>query len=116
MKTYTQTVREGENMGQIPEDYDFIEWHKGDHLYPNNPETVIQKGKQILEIQEAFLEGKTVYILEYFDVPYKKVTDVGMYDGWPYWKPVPHVNTPSTIFNCGWVTWYSIYSYKIEET
>ena len=118
MKTIQQTVMIGENMGAIPGDYDFMAWwHESDGgLYPNNPEIVMQKGVQILQIQDLFIKNANVWILEYWDGPRRKVIDVGMYDGWPYWKPVPNIQIMPILPGSGtWISWLSIHSFGIEE-
>lgn len=119
MKTYSLVQHEGENMGDIPEDYNFMDWWKnGNGLYPCNPEIVEKKGKSVLEIQKAIKEGKIVFIRESYDSLKYRVLEIGMYDGWPFWKPTPAIRRDDSAFGYGtpWVFWYQIYEYQVRES
>jgi hypothetical protein len=111
MKVWTEqiTKREGENMGKIDSNYD---WNQHG-IYPNNPEEVIKHKNRILEIEKLFQEGKEVWV--YYDpIIRAKVLDVGMYDGWPFWYPVPSILLEHWL-GPEWHTWYDIRSYEIMK-
>ena len=110
MKTYqkTITVREGEWFVFDP-DYDWYQYN----IYPNNPETVERKIKMFTEIEKLFREGKRIRI-SYDSMMGGNLLNIGMWDGWPFWKPTPYVLLKH------WSgsekhTWYDIQSYKVLE-
>lgn len=93
MKTRTVTVKEGELLGPVDYTYDFTGHFSG--LYPGN------EGLRATKLQEAI---ETLKRLEAHPGEYEATTDggwprcgwgdviaVGMYDGWPFWRPVPSV-------------------------
>lgn len=80
--------REGEWLGPIDWSYDFTQ-HDWGHGGGTNPECV-QRGKDTLKkLEDGMKQGKKYKVRCYGD--YQEVLQVGMYDGWPYWKPVPSV-------------------------
>lgn len=84
MKTYTQTVREGEYLGPIDWDYNF-EQHIDD-------KERLEKQKEKLKILENNVEKyKATVDGGWPRCGWGTVLKVGMYDGWPYWRPVPSV-------------------------
>ena len=114
MKKITKTVVEriGENMGPVPKDYDIWDKRWGG-LYPNNPEIRVAKFQMFLDMQEAFLNGNKIRVS--YDPDFGDfLADVGLYDGWPYWEPVPCFKQ-ATWLGGEWHTWYQIHSWKIVE-
>ena len=86
MKTWNQTVikREGEFLGVLDDDYDYLQ-HR---VYPNNPEIVVEKIRSMKELEKLFLNGKNMSV-SYGDCLSGELVNIGMYDGWPFWKPTP---------------------------
>jgi hypothetical protein len=84
VKTHTVTVREGENLGPVDWDYDF-EQHDWDHGGGTKP-LCVQEGKKVLQ-QLVAADGGRVWLYD----QWRDVLDFGMYDGWPFWRPVPSV-------------------------
>ena len=95
MRTHQKTVRVGEYMGPI----DFNEWTAQKVLDEWNGrsstniewtrernETMLQNLK---EIQAALEYGARV--VAYVDGYWREVYWVGLYDGWPCWRPVPAI-------------------------
>jgi len=112
MKTWTETItkREGEWLGPVDYAYD---WNQYD-IYPNDPEYRMKKVELIKEIEKLFLEGKTIYVF-YDPIISGKLLNIGMYDGWPYWKPTPAVLLQHWS-GCETHFWSDIQSYRIIET
>lgn len=83
MKTYTETVvrHEGEWF-PLDENFDYM----GEKVYPNNPE--IRKEKWELFLKCAKNPKGYKISTDYMFAP-KEIIDIGMYDGWPHWKPYP---------------------------
>ena len=88
MKTRMVKIREGEYLGKVDWAYDFSA-HDWDHGGGTNP----------ISIRDAVMKLK---FLEYHVGKWQATVDggmprcgcgdviaVGMYDGWPYWRPVP---------------------------
>jgi hypothetical protein len=94
MKTYTVIKREGELLGPIDWSYDF-ESHSWNNGGCTNPKRIEQAVKDLWEIECALKAKKTVFV-RMFGWSYK-VLAIGMYDGWPYWRPVPSIGTRTTL-------------------
>ena len=96
MKTKTVTVREGELLGPVDWTFDF--WKQFGGLYPSTPEAkrreICAERVEWLRTIEFALQGRHIIMAsDYGGWPriWQPVWSVGMYDGWPYWKPVPSV-------------------------
>lgn len=85
MKTYQVTKHEGELLGPVDLRYDYRkhDWGKGNGGI--NPRCS-QEGWELIQ---------KVKIGDYVRLAHsdylKRVISVGMYDGWPLWKPTPAV-------------------------
>ena len=105
MKTYWVQERIGEFTGNIDWDYDFKQ-----HLTNGSkPEERLAKQIAILRMIEA--ETDKYQATDYGGWPrcgWSDILQVGMYDGWPYWKPVPSVMLRSPVTRTGW--WHSFCS------
>ena len=119
MRTYTQTVREGERVGDIDWGYDFLS-HFG-NLCTNDDgraEACERSKDRLRKIQDAFTAGIEVRTTTYGGWPrigLKRVIDVGMYDGWPFWKPTPSVQTMGTL-GPEWHSFSSLTDMEIKAT
>ena len=82
MKFVTVTKRIGELLGPIDWSFDF-QSESWDHGGGTNPIVVEQAMKDLHEIKV----GDTV---EVYGITHK-VLAIGMYDGWPHWRPYPSV-------------------------
>lgn len=95
MRTETRTVQIGERVGDVDWSYDFRS-HFGNHG-PDVADKRCKEAKDRLRaIEAAFRAGEPVEATTDGGWPrcgWGVVLDVGMYDGWPYWKPVPSVYT-----------------------
>jgi len=94
MKTHQVTVREGELLGPIDWNYNFREHYK--NIYncgtPEQHEEMFQRAMTILQM--IVNEPDKYEATTYGGWPrcgWGSVLHVGMYDGWPYWKPIPSV-------------------------
>jgi hypothetical protein len=118
VRTETRTVRIGERTGDIDWSYNFRKHY--DTLCTNNAgrdEACERRKKQLHQIEEAFKNGVNVRATTYGGWPrcgMNKVIDVGMYDGWPYWYPVPSVCTAGT-FGAEWHSFDSFTDIEIGE-
>ena len=100
MKFRTEIVREGEYLGPIDWSFDFTQF------YTVNPE-ILKRGTDMLRELEAGGDWEATTDGGWPRFGWGQVLQVGMYDGWPFWKPVPSVRTTS-VFGSEWHPWYSI--------
>lgn len=92
MRTYQVTERVGELLGPVDWSYDFMSHFNslcgaGDNGMRERCEQKVAQLRQLADGSEwyATTDGGWPRI------GYHKVIAVGMYDGWPYWRPVPSV-------------------------
>lgn len=111
MRTRTVTVREGELLGPVDWTYDFAShgWDRGGAC---NPETVAESIEVLRKIEAEPSRWKVWTHSEPFSDRYGRVISVGMYDGWPYWRPVPSVFLTTA---AGGGEWSSFFGLKIRE-
>lgn len=105
MKSRTVTVCEGEYLGPVDWDYDFSQHAWGPNKSGVNP-ACIEQGKKLL--RELTAPGS--WLAMTYSV-YNEVLRVGMYDGWPFWKPTPYVCVMNTL-GPEWHPFYSIVAIK----
>ena len=118
MKTKQVTVREGELLGPVDWNYDFKEHYKD--IYPascNGEETHERMFQRAMKILRLIEESSDKYDATtdgswprcgWGSIPY-----VGMYDGWPYWKPVPSVFITS-MFVGDWHAFHNITDIRLK--
>ena len=92
MKTKTITVREGELLGPIDWNFDFKDIYPAICNGEESHERMFQRAMTILQMlekdpdkYEATTDGG------WPRCGWGSIVHIGMYDGWPYWKPVPSV-------------------------
>lgn len=97
MKTRQVTERIGEYLGPVDWGYDFLS-HYG-CCFPENRRAInCEKAKDRLRL---LAENPDRYMATsdggWPRVGWGDVLQVGMYDGWPYWRPVPSVCISGTL-------------------
>ena len=99
MKTRQVTERIGENMGPIDTEFDWrsIGWDQEGSF---NPALTQGCWDALLALNEAIHSGRKMQVLLYGN--WHDVLDIGMYDGWPHWKPYPSVCIATTAFGAEW--------------
>ena len=106
MRYETKTHPVGEYLGPIDWSYDFTQHDWSPTRGGVNPE-VTRKLDWLRELEsnpeayEATTDGG------WPKIGWKRVIRVGMYDGWPFWKPTPSVQIAGTL-GTEWHPWYSI--------
>lgn len=90
MRFETQTVRVGELLGPVDWSYDF-DTHDWNHGGSTNPEHVARCREMIRTLDGAERAWEATTDGGIPRVGWGRVLAVGMYDGWPYWRPVPSV-------------------------
>jgi len=104
MKTRTVTVREGEYLGPVDPDYDHMQgaWSRSQGGY--NPEFLERGWEQILKMN-ASPEGWTFHS---DGGGLFRVVRVGMWDGWPFWKPTPAIGYIGPLGAIEWAFYYRL--------
>ncbi len=101
MRTETRTVQVGELLGPIDWSYDFRQ-HFNNLCAPDaERDRECERAKERLRL---LLNGECWEATTYGGWPrcgWGAVVSVGMYDGWPYWRPVPSVAVAGT-FGVEW--------------
>ena len=101
MRYHTVTVREGELLGPVDPSYDYTQHEWSGSRGGVNP-TNTQRGWDLIQ-QVAAGGAWDVRMYE----AWLPVLHVGMYDGWPFWRPVPSVCV-RTYLGSEWHPFYSI--------
>ena len=113
MRTYEVTVREGELLGPIDWDYNYAQDFDSCPAY--NRARSMQRSLAILRLLEA--EPSKYEATTYGGWPrccWGEILAIGMYDGWPYWRPVPSVMLSSLIGGGEWHSFCSITDIRVK--
>jgi hypothetical protein len=111
MRTETRTVTVGENMGPVDWSYDFRKHF--DSMGASDEvkdERCRERVAWLKYVERAVRDGTPVRVTSDGGSPrcgIHPVIDVGMYDGWPFWKPTPSVCV-ATRFGVEWYTFSQI--------
>ena len=101
------TKRVGEYLGPVDWDYDFYQHFENyGGSKKAKKEKCINKKKMLKTIEK----NPDKYEISTYPHVWKKVHKVGMWDGWPYWRPVPAVKVYDSIANT--YTWKHFYEIK----
>ncbi len=115
MKTRMVEVREGEMLGPIDWSFDFRPSFDSYCMSKENQDKLcLERIAMFHRIEDAFKAGKKVLVYTHSDFG-KQVLDMGMYDGWPYWKPVPSVFYASPLGGGEWSSLSSVSNYSIPN-
>lgn len=91
----TITVREGELIGPVDWSYDFRQHFSTMGCSEQRKDEACEHRKGLLKKIEDE-PGTWKVSLSHSSVS-RDVLDVGMYDGWPFWKPTPAILTTGTL-------------------
>ena len=83
MRTWTETHREGTDMGPI------------DWSHP--------KAKDMPEIWREAEKSPEAFALDTGNMTNRKIVALRMYDGWPYWVPMPAILTIGPMDSAEWL-------------
>jgi hypothetical protein len=120
MRTETRTVQIGERVGDIDWNYNFLSHFVN---YCTSDEKKAEFCKESMEqlrvIEERFKAGLPTLATTYGGWPrcgFGEVLDVGMYDGWPYWRPVPSICIKDNVLGGGnWHAFSTITEIRAED-
>lgn len=105
MRSYQKTVYEGEYLGPVDWSYDFRQHDWSTNKGGMNPEITQSRIDMLRRLETGEWEATTDG--GWPRVGWGKVLKVGMYDGWPHWKPIPSVYINGTLGG-SWHPFYSI--------
>jgi len=105
MKTRMVEQREGELLGPVDWSYDFDQHKWSDSRGGINPEIVDRGRNALIDLEYKIKQGKVCTVVCYGSR--HRVISIGMYDGWPFWKPTPSVYIEFGL-NGEWQPFYSI--------
>jgi hypothetical protein len=99
-------VRIGENMGPIDWSYNFRQHFDCYGTSDENRDKYCTRAVERLRtIEQHLRDGKPIRVSTDggggFRIGYR-VLEIGMYDGWPYWRPTPSVFTESALGGGEW--------------
>jgi len=105
MKYRTVVERIGEKVGPIDWDYDFL-GHYNRMCGCRDPRSIERSEKAVAILRHlSESDGWQVRNGDYW----YDVYDVGMYDGWPFWKPTPAVFVQERVLGGGqWKFFYEL--------
>ena len=101
VKYRLETVREGENLGPIDWTFDFEGFAKKHNLHEGFVKEATDRLRNLKVGDEVTTDGG------WPRVGWGQVVAIAMYDGWPFWYPVPSVMKMGPLGG-EWHPWYSI--------
>lgn len=118
MRYEQQTVRIGERVGDVDWSYNFRSHFDGLCSTDERRDEACTKAVEVLrDIESDLRAGKHIVATTDGGWPrcgWGRVIDVGMYDGWPFWKPVPSVLTSGPL-GPSWHSFYMITGVEIRQ-
>lgn len=112
MKSYQVTQYEGEYLGPIDWTYDFNQHAWSEHRGGINPDIIPKMVEMLRSIETGNWLATTDGGSPKFG--WKQVLRVGMYDGWPHWKPTPSFMLAGTL-GPEWHPFYSLSGIEKER-
>ncbi len=110
MRTETRTVNVGEYLGPVDWKYDFDSWGWDKKGGSCNPDLIPEAVNRLARLEQALKLGETWEATTDGGAPrcgWGEVLEVGMYDGWPHWKPTPSILIASHL-GSEWSSWFHV--------
>jgi len=111
MRTETRTVNIGEWLGPVDWSYDF----EAQGNTSSDPDRNKKAAAMLREVEDGLNRGERWMVYAYGTE--REVLRVGMYDGWPHWKPTPTYLTKTWLGGeeMGWYSPVSVRRLEKEE-
>ena len=93
MRAKQVTQYEGELLGPIDWSHNFSDWFDSWCVSETTRRDMLFEQIELLwQIERAHLKGERIEVLTGFGSDYwYPLLGIGMYDGWPWWKPMPSI-------------------------
>ena len=105
MKTRTVTVREGEFLGPDDRDYDHTQHNAVNADHARRGWETILKMNDDPEGWRYCPSGFSTF----------EVLHVGMWDGWPFWRPTPAIGYIGPLGSVEWAFFYNVQPHKVTQ-
>jgi hypothetical protein len=115
MRTRTVIERIGELLGPVDWSYDFRSHFNTLCTNDAGRDEACEKAKERLRLISESPGKYRVSTYGGWPRIWQDIVSVGMYDGWPYWKPTPFVCSHSTL-GCEWHSFSMITNILNRET
>ena len=112
MRLETKTVKVGEWLGDVPEDWDYDEFYEEN--LGQNKEMHDKAVALFKEMAEAVKQGKKVYATQSGGFTHE-VYGCGLYDGWVFWKPRPCYSYKGPIPGAHTDEYYNLRAIKVVD-
>lgn len=116
MKSYQVTHYQGELLGPVDWSFDFVKDFENNYNCGTKEQHEAEYNKRMDMLHaldkdykkyQATTDGQGWY--------FRDVLAVGMYDGWPYWKPMPSVMIQSALGGGEWHSYKNIAHIREKE-
>jgi hypothetical protein len=114
MRSYTKTVYEGERVGDIDYSFPFAasNCYNCERTEESRAELIQRHVDLLLEIERRLAAGESLQV-QTGGGYWHDVLSIGMYDGWPFWKPTPAVQRRDHVLGGAvWDFWYEIHGVR----
>jgi len=117
MKTKTVTVYEGELLGPIDWGFDFRKHYEGYYNCGTKEqhEEMLRRALAMLKLLER--DPEKYEATTYGGWPrcgWGAILSVGMYDGWPWWKPIPSICIASSLGGGEWASFANMTDIRVR--
>jgi hypothetical protein len=112
MRYETQTIKIGEWLGDVPDNWDFEKFYTEN--LGQNKESHDRAVKLYKDMAAALKRGATVWATQSGNFSHE-VYSCGLYDGWPFWKPRPCYSYRGPIPSEHIDEYYNLMEIKIKE-
>ena len=111
MRTWTVTEREGELLGPVDWSFDFSQGVANMCSGPERKAERLQRYVELLwEVEQRHLKKEKLFVCT--NGFWHELLAVGMYDGWPYWKPTPALCVLGPLGRAEWDFYYDLVAWK----
>ena len=113
MKYRTEVVREGELLGPVDWEYNFRQHFDSMGTRNESVKDEYCKGRVDLlrRVESEIDSGLQVWLSH--GSTWRDVLSVGMYDGWPFWKPTPALLC-SSVLGAEWQFFYDLQEVRMK--
>lgn len=113
MRTYTQTVREGELLGPVDWSYSFPDHFSCFCLSTEDKADLIwERINSLWQVVRLYDKGIALEVMT--SGFWHPLLAIGMYDGWPFWKPTPALLVRGPLGG-QWDFYYELEDFRLRQ-